>query len=187
MVKPKIYITGASCSGVSTLGKTVSARLGIPQIDVDDFYWIPTDPPYSVKRAPEQRISLIADRMNKAGGWVLTGSFTGWGDILIQDVDLIVFLYTPTSVRLQRLDQREAERYGARIIPGGDLYKAHMAFREWASQYDDPLFRGRNRVQHERWLDEQAALVIRLPGNMMVQLLADAVEFHLQWRFTRSS
>ncbi|OKH87923.1 adenylate kinase [Thalassospira sp. TSL5-1] len=173
--RQKIYVMGASCSGVSTLGLALSHYFGIPQIDVDDFYWMPTDPPFSVKRPPEDRVRLIADQQSRAEGWVLTGSFIGWGDALIRDVDLIVFLYTPGAVRLQRLDQREAARHGNRILPGGDMHEAHLAFRDWASRYDDPLFTGRNLAQHERWLRAQTAPVLRLQGEKPTTELIGAV------------
>jgi adenylate kinase family enzyme len=173
---PKIYIVGASCSGVSTLGAALSRRMEVPQIDVDDFYWMPTDPPYTVKRAPEDRVRLIATRQKEAEGWVLTGSFMGWGDTLIHAVDLIVFIYTPAHIRLQRLDEREATRHGNRICPRGDMHKAHLEFREWSSSYDDPLFSGRSRAQHERWLSEQTAPILRLAGEKPLRELVTAVE-----------
>jgi len=172
----KIYILGASCSGVSTLGEQLSQRLGISQLDVDDFYWMPTDPPFTTKRPPEERVKLIAARQKEVEGWVLTGSSIGWGDTLVHEVDLIVFIYTPTYIRLQRLDKREALRHGERIRQGGDMHQAHLEFREWASSYDDPLFSGRNCAQHERWLKEQTAPVLRLAGEKPLQALVDAVE-----------
>ncbi|MFC6494623.1 hypothetical protein [Ancylobacter dichloromethanicus] len=70
----------------------MAKRLGLPHIDVDDFYWLPTDPPFSTKRSPQDRVRLIAQRQKEAEGWVLTGSFIGWGDALIESVDLIVSL-----------------------------------------------------------------------------------------------
>ena len=176
IVTPKLYLLGASCSGVSTLGAVVSRRLNVPQIDVDDFYWMPTDPPFSEKRDPEDRIRLIRERQQMAEGWVLTGSFIGWGDSLIQNVDLIAFLYTAAPIRLERLDQREARRHGGRILPGGDMHQAHLAFRDWASRYDDPLFGGRSLVQHERWLKAQTSPVLRLDGARAAMALAEQVE-----------
>ncbi|MEN5277291.1 adenylate kinase [Brucella sp. TWI432] len=173
--RPKIYITGASCSGVSTLGSALSKLYETPQVDVDDFYWMPTDPPFSVKRPFEERVRLIAERQSTADGWILTGSFIGWGEALIRDVDLIVFLYTPSAIRLQRLDQREAARHGDRIRPGGDMHEAHLAFREWASGYDDPDFAGRNLAQHERWLGQQTAPTLTLQGEKPTDELAGAV------------
>lgn len=163
---PRIYLTGASCSGVSTVGAALSAHYGVPQFDVDDVYWMPTDPPFTTKRPPDERVKLIQAKQRQSNGWVLTGSCLGWGDAMLDDVDLVVFLHTPTSVRLQRLDAREASRHGARILPGADMYEQHMAFRDWASRYDDPSFNGRNIAQHEKWLAEQSAPVLRLQGAL---------------------
>ncbi|SFI73195.1 adenylate kinase [Albimonas pacifica] len=173
MQMPRLHLAGASCSGVTTLGGLLAARLGVPQIDVDDWYWLPTDPPYTAKRPPEERVALIRERQAAQPGWVLTGSFVGWGDALIADVDLIVFLRTPTPVRLRRLDRREAARHGARILPGGDMHAAHLAFRDWASRYDDPAFSGRSLAGHERWLAAQTAPVLRLEGEQPAEALAE--------------
>lgn len=174
--RPRLYLTGASCSGVSTLGRALAMRLGLPQLDVDAFYWMPSDPPFTVKRAPEERVRLIRERQRAApAGWVLTGSFMGWGEGLIEEVDLVVFLRTGTAVRLARLDRREAKRYGARIRPGGDMHETHRAFRDWASRYDDPGFKGRNLAQHERWLAGLAAPVLRLRGEPPVAELEERV------------
>ncbi|MDF2232782.1 adenylate kinase [Albimonas sp. CAU 1670] len=181
MRKPRLHLTGASCSGVSTLAAELAARLGVPQIDVDDHYWLPTDPPYTEKRPPEGRVALIQARQAAADGWVLAGSLLGWGDALVEGVDLIVFLDTPTPVRLRRLDRREAERHGARIRPGGDMHEAHLAFRDWASRYDDPNFSGRNRAGHERWLGARSAPVLRLTGEGPVEALADRVQAEGRW------
>ncbi|WP_233270522.1 ATP-binding protein [Chachezhania sediminis] len=174
-MKPKLYLMGASCSGVSTLGAVLAERLDVQQIDVDNFYWMPTDPPFSVKRDPEDRVLLISERQRRSEGWVLTGSFIGWGDPLVVNVDLIVFIHTPTPLRLKRLDAREALRHGSRILPGGDMHRSHLAFRDWASRYDDPSFTGRNLAQHERWLATQTAPVLRLDGERSPQDLAGRV------------
>lgn len=57
--KMRIYITGASCAGVTTLGRNISTRLGIGQVDVDDYYWMPTNPPFTTKRPPGDRVALM--------------------------------------------------------------------------------------------------------------------------------
>ncbi|WLH88243.1 adenylate kinase [Pseudomonas sp. FP453] len=167
----RIYITGASCAGVTTLGQNLASLLAMPHVDVDDFYWMPTNPPFTTKRPANERVSLIRQAF---GGdeWVLTGSCMGWGDALIAAVDLIVFVVTPTPVRLERLAARETERFGERIAPGGDMHGIHIAFREWASQYDDPSFSGRNRAWHEAWLTGQTAPVLRIDGMSPAEKMA---------------
>lgn len=109
--------------------------------------------------------------------WVLTGSCMGWGDALISNVDLIVFVVTPTLVRLERLAAREKQRFGDRIAPGGDMHEIHVAFREWASQYDDPTFSGRNRAWHERWMSTQTAPTARVDGlSSAEKMAADVIQ-----------
>ncbi|AKS09819.1 AAA family ATPase [Pseudomonas trivialis] len=170
----RIYITGASCAGVTTLGQNLAMRLDVRQVDVDDYYWMPTDPPFTTKRPPADRVSLMQQALGD-DDWVLTGSCMGWGDALIADAELIVFVVTPTPVRLERLDAREKERFGDRIAPGGDMYQIHEAFREWASQYDDPNFSGRNRAWHEAWLSRQTAPVLRVDGMSSAEQMAEDV------------
>ena len=112
----RIYITGASCAGVTTLGHALVPLLGLHQVDVDDFYWLPTNPPFSVKRPPEERVCMIEQALGD-DDWVLSGSCNGWGEALIAKADLIVFVETPTAVRLERLAAREKGRFGDRIAP----------------------------------------------------------------------
>ncbi|WP_226456339.1 ATP-binding protein [Pseudomonas sp. AF03-9] len=167
----RIYITGASCAGVTTLGQNLATRLDVQHVDVDDFYWMPTNPPFTTKRPAAERVSLIQQTLS-GEAWLLTGSCMGWGDALMAAVDLIVFVVTPTPVRRERLAAREKQRFGDRIAPGGDMHQIHVAFREWASQYDDPGFSGRNRAWHERWLSEQTAQVLRIDGTRDAQKMA---------------
>lgn len=171
----RIYITGASCAGVTTLGRHLATQLGVRHVDVDDYYWMPTNPPFTTKRPPADRVSMMQQALGDARG-VLTGSCMVWGEALIANAELIVFVATPTPVRLERLAARETQRFGDRIAPGGDMHQIHVAFREWASQYDDPQFSGRNRAWHEAWLSQQTAPVLRIDGmKRPEQMVADVV------------
>lgn len=178
-LKSSIYVTGASCSGVTTLGRGLASALGLRHIDCDDFYWFPTNPPFTTKRPPADRVRLIREALGEEG-WVLSGSFDGWGDALIERVDLIVFIYTPTPVRMERLLTRERERYGNRILPSGDMYEIHSNFAAWAAQYDKPGFPGRSLARHEEWLEKQTAPVLRLDGTQDPPALVSRVLANLR-------
>ncbi|KAB0677361.1 adenylate kinase [Aureimonas leprariae] len=174
----RIYITGASCAGVTTLWRGLAAALGTVHADCDDFYWMPTDPPFTTKRPAVERVSLIRTALGE-DGWVLSGSFDGWGDPLIASVDLVVFVRTSTPIRMERLRERERRLFGPRILPGGDMHAIHTAFAEWASHYDDPAFSGRNIGRHDVWLAAQSAPVLRLDGarpreTLVAEVLAEA-------------
>ena len=55
MVKNVIHIFGASGSGTTTLGAKICDELGYKLLDVDDYFWLPTNPPFTQKRATEER------------------------------------------------------------------------------------------------------------------------------------
>lgn len=170
----KIHVTGASGTGVSTLGRELGAALGVPVLDTDDFYWQPTDPRFTEKRPIGERVRLIRAAQGN-GGWVLAGSLCGWGDPTLTEVDLIVFLTLPVDERISRLRGRECRDFGARIEPGGDMEVIHAAFLDWAAQYDDPHFTGRSRTLHEVWLLEQGAPVLRLDGPAPLDAMVQKV------------
>jgi adenylate kinase family enzyme len=177
-----IHITGASGCGVTTLGRALAGAVGSVHIDADDVLWLPTDPPYTSKRDRADRIQILEERMGACGdrGCVLSGSILDWGDSLIPLFRLVVFLTALTSVRLQRLKTREAQRFGPRIAPGGDLYEIHRAFLEWAAAYDAETCKGRTRRRHEEWLARIEAPVLRLDGVTPTQELVCDVFKHLQ-------
>jgi adenylate kinase family enzyme len=75
---PRIHITGASGSGVTTLGAALAARLGAAHLDTDFFYWKPTDPPFTVKRETADRPARVVAAMDAApAGRILSGSLDG--------------------------------------------------------------------------------------------------------------
>lgn len=160
---PRIHITGASGAGVSTLGHALAGVLDAPWFDVDDYYWLKTDPPFQRKRPVAERVSRLAGDLT-AERWVLSGSIGTWGEDLIGAASLVVYLDAPSEIRLARLRTREHERFGDRIAPGGDMHAHHLAFLDWAAAYDRGDRDGRTRSKHETCLSRLAVPVLRLDG-----------------------
>jgi adenylate kinase family enzyme len=149
----RIHIVGASGSGTTTLGRALATRLACAHLDTDDFYWLPTQPPFQHRRPLTERQALLGDALARHGSWVLSGSLCGWGDAFIPQFDRVVFLWIPADLRLARLRERERARYGAAIAPGGPLRAMYEAFMAWAAGYDDELEPPeRCRRLHEQWL-----------------------------------
>jgi adenylate kinase family enzyme len=171
---PRIHITGAACTGTTTLGQYLADALGVVHLDTDDYYWHPTDPPYTDKRPAAERLALMRAALGDHG-WIISGSLDGWGDSLIENVDLVVFLTAPAALRLARLKARERHRFGNRIAPGGDMERLHASFLNWAAQYDDSGFTGRSRLRHETWLAERPSPVLRLDALRPPDELAEQV------------
>src|ERR1039458_10292119 len=117
----RIHIVGASGSGTTTLGAALAREIGGAHLDTDAFFWLPTDPPFTTKRTVEERLPLLEAELDRHALWVLTGSLMSWGDVLIPRFELVVFLYVPPEVRIERILHRERERYGNDIDPGGRM------------------------------------------------------------------
>ena len=171
----RLHLTGASGSGTTTLGRALASHWSVPHADADDYFWVPTSPPYTQKRATADRLRLMEEIFVARDAWVLSGSLLGWGDPLVERFDAVVFLSVEDETRLARLHTREAARYGARIEAGGDRETSYREFMEWAEGYEDPTFDGRNRAQHEAWLAALPCPVLRLDSGAGVEELLGEV------------
>src|SRR5262245_36614108 len=161
----RLHITGASGAGVTTFGRALADALAIPHHDTDDYFWQPTSPPYRDKRAVTDRLRLMHEIFVERAEWVLSGSLDGWGDPLIPAFDLVLFVVVPAEVRLQRLREREARRYGVDAIAvGGWRHREFEEFIEWASHYDDGVGVGRSLKRHESWLAGLPCPFVKIDG-----------------------
>lgn len=172
-MKHIIHILGASGSGTTTLGRALAADMGLVHMDTDDYFWLPTDPMYTVKRPVEERLRLMNADIDAAGrGVVISGSLTGWGDPLIPRFTCVIRLDTPTEVRLERLKAREYAHFGDRIREGGDMHQAHLEFLAWAAQYDTGDVTMRSKACHDAWMQQLPCKQVFVPGNMPLDELA---------------
>jgi adenylate kinase family enzyme len=159
----RIHLVGASGSGTTTLGHALARHLGVPHLDTDDYYWLPTEPKFEEVRERGERQALLGADLDRHPSWVLSGSLCGWGDVFVPRFDLVVFCAVPPEIRLARLRARERERYGeAAIAPGGRRRAKYEAFIAWAASYEDGPVAERSRAMHEAWLAALPCPVLRL-------------------------
>lgn len=170
-----IHIFGASGSGVTTLGRALSAESGYPYFDSDDYFWEPTEPPYTNKRNATVRNEMMRAALLSTSNWIVGGSVVNWGNDVFPVFDLVVFLHLPKAVRMQRLMQREFERYGEVIYTNEQRAKTYKDFLAWAGDYDENTGLANRTLQaHEQWLAACASPVLRL-GDMSKEERLDAV------------
>lgn len=170
-----VHVFGASGSGTSTLGLRLATQLDARFLDADDYYWLASDPPYAYKRDPADRVAMIERDLVGVRHWVLAGSLCSWGDPLMPRFTLAVFLHLAPELRMARLLERERQRYGERILEGGDMHAQHLAFMNWAESYDHARAPVRSRDLHERWMRRLRCPIIRLDAGNPVAVLSDAV------------
>jgi adenylate kinase family enzyme len=164
-----LHIVGASGAGTTTLAAALASRIDARHLDTDDYFWLPTSPPYREKRPAPERLSLLRAAFTETERWILSGSMLHWGVELCSEFDLVVFLLVPLEERLARTLAREHERYGARIEPGGDMHQAHLEFLDWSRSYDVAETSGRNLVSHRAWLSTLTCPVLEIAGEQPVE------------------
>lgn len=175
-MKRRIHIMGASGAGTSTLGQALARRLPHVHLDSDDYFW---EQKFSKQREITERLSIIKGDLEQREPWILSGAVCGWGDVLRPYFDLVIFLYIPPKLRLERLQAREYGRYGKESLPGGIRYEDVQAFLEWASLYDTAGPEVRSRSLHEAWMMELDCPVLRLEGDLSVEERVEAVMNYL--------
>lgn len=166
MKSRRIHITGASGSGVTSLGRALADALASSHHDTDDYFWLPTMPPYRLQRETSERLRLMNEVFVPRSDWILSGALDGWGNELIPHFDLVVFLKTPHDIRMRRLRAREAAHFGeVAVAPGGWRHEETESFIEWASHYEDGSREGRNVRDQEAWIAGLPCPLLRLDGS----------------------
>ncbi|SFM74463.1 hypothetical protein SAMN05421832_10687 [Psychrobacillus psychrodurans] len=112
---------------------------------------------------------MLKHDLSKYQKCVLSGAICGWGDEFKTCFDLIIFLWIPQNVRLERLQQREFQRYGNQILVGGSKHDQSMAFLEWASLYDEAGMEVRSKMLHEHWMSDVGCPILRIEGDYTVE------------------
>lgn len=165
----RLHIFGAAGTGVTTLGQALSTKLGVPYFDSDDYFWLPTEPPFTQRRPAATRDARLAADLAQAPRWILGGSVVGWGAHWLAAFDLAVFLWLPPALRLARLQARELARYGDIVFTDPARSAQHLAFLAWAAGYDDNSTGGNRTIaNHTAWLARFACPVLELRGDLPV-------------------
>lgn len=150
----RVLITGASGSGTTTLGRALAAETGLRFFDADDYFWIPSDPPFQHKRDPQTRLRNLLRDLGESSA-VIAGSVMNWGAELEDSLSLIIFLTVSAEIRVARLRDRELKLLG----------RIDAEFLAWAAQYDEGKLEGRSRQRHEHWLTRRRCPVLRVDGD----------------------
>ena len=123
----RIYIVGGPGSGKTSLGLSLSRRLGLPLLQLDEM-WGPLfarDTDGVIAQATREfRKHLVADYAGRAG-WVIEGAEPPFLDAFAEVSDLIVWCDVPFIVAASRMIRRHviADIRGNNRYPGyGRLY-----------------------------------------------------------------
>lgn len=148
-----VAVFGLNGAGKSTITHALAKELGYLEADVEDYYYpaqklsrqmamehrIPDRTetlPFSVSRTKDEVEREILRDIGCYPGFILCGVSMSWSEELLSRIDIAFWLQAPLEERMNRIQNRERIRFGARVLPGGDLYASQRAFREMAAGRD---------------------------------------------------
>ena len=159
----RIIVCGLNGAGKSTVGRTLADRLGYRFIDNEDLYFPKAGSSYefSNPRSKEEVIQLLEEKISRNNQFVFAAVKGNYGDRLIASLDHIVLIEVPKQIRSKRVRDRSYQKFGDRILPGGDLYDTES---KWFSLTDS-----RPDTYVSDWLETVSCPVIRIDGTLPVE------------------
>ncbi|MFD2562103.1 AAA family ATPase [Aquimarina rubra] len=165
----KVLIFGASGSGTTTLAKEIEKNTDFVHLDVDDYYWKKTEPPFQEKIPLTERNKYLKADFQKYKNVIISGSMVSWGKEWETIFDLAIFIHLDNEERMHRLYQREKQRYGEKLYTDQKIQQTSKAFLDWANEYENPDFEGRSLKIHMNWMESLDCKVLRINGKMILK------------------
>ena len=162
-----IVIFGLNGCGKSTLGKLIGSQEKFKHMDIEDYYFLKSNIPYTKHRTKEECHKLILNDMKKHKDFVFSIVNGNLGPEIESYYKLGVFLNTPYHVRIKRVENRIQEKFKERVKPGGDMYKSEMDFLEFVKK--------RSTCEIEAWIKNTHIPILRLDGSQDIMNNADRV------------
>lgn len=158
MSNPKgIIVFGANGSGKTTLGRELARILNFKHMDVEDYYFPESEIPYSVSRSRQEVIELMLADIEKHRSFIISAVDGNFGDKITQLYKFAVHISAPFEIRMERVKQRDLEKYGERVSKGGDMYEQQLEFYDFVSN--------RNLSRIDEWAETLTCPVIRIDGT----------------------
>lgn len=163
MMGTGIQICGLNGSGKSTLGRALAERIGFYFIDNENLFFSRsnTDEPYMNPKSRQDVERLLMAEVIEHPNFVFAAVKGDYGKDIIPMFDYVVVLEVPKSVRSQRIRNRSYQKFGNRMLIGGDLYSQEEAFFQMVESRQDDYI--------ENWLQTVKCPIIRVDGTKPIK------------------
>lgn len=164
----KIIICGGNGSGKSTLGYAFSQQTGIPFFDVEDYYFPDKtkEYKYDLVRSKEQVKKLLYDDIVSSDNFMFAAVKPDYGPEINKLYTHVIYINVPKHVRIERVKKRSYEKFGSKIMPGGELFEKEKAFFQ--------MVQNRSDIEVKEWLNNLNIPVIEIDGT---RAISENIEF----------
>lgn len=164
-----IMICGLNGAGKSTLGRALAEKLHFYFIDNEDLFFPKTDPNYiyASPRTREEAEKLLFQEMKAYENFVFASVKGDYGEEIYPFLQYVILLDVPKGIRMQRIKNRSFQKFGNRMLPGGDLYDQEKRFFEFVQSKEE------NTV--EEWVQLLSCPIIRIDGTKPIEVNIDII------------
>jgi len=155
-----IIVFGLNGSGKSTLGKVLADALDYKHMDIEDYYFIESDIPYTLERTRDEYLSLMLEDIKEHKNFVLSAVKGSFGEEISSLYRLAVFIEVPYEIRIDRVQQRAIDKFGDRVKKGGDMYESEKKFLEFVKT--------RTHTSVEKWSETLKCNIIHVDGTKKI-------------------
>ena len=158
-----IQICGLNGCGKSTLGKALAERIGFHFIDNENLYFsrTNTDEPYTNPKSRTEVESLLMEEVSKYPDFVFSAVRGDYGTDIVCMYNYVVVIDVPKDIRSQRVRNRSFQKFGSRMLMGGDLHDQEEAFFQMVDSRQDDFI--------EKWLQMINCPIIRVDGTKPIE------------------
>ena len=157
-----ICVCGLNGSGKTTLAKALSQKINFCHFDVEDYYFdSKAGAPYAQARTREQVEELLINDIQKHPQFVFSAVNGNFNDAVTSKYKLVIYLSVPLNERMCRIKKRAYDKFGDRVLEGGDMYEQEQKFFEFCAKRSDEKI-----IQ---WLDTLSCSVLRLDGTDTIE------------------
>ena len=158
-----ILICGLNGAGKSTFGKALAEKLHFHFIDNEDLYFPKTDPHYlyALPRTREEAEKLLFSQIKAHEDFVFASVKGDYGEAVYPLFQYAVLIDVPKDIRIQRVKNRSFQKFGRRMLLGGDLYEQEEGFFHFVQS------RAENAV--EEWIQCLSCPIIRIDGTKPIE------------------
>ncbi len=164
-----IIICGLNGTGKSTLGKVLAEKLHFHFIDIENLYFPKTNPNYiyASPRTHEDVAECLLCEIRTHENFILASVKGDYGEDIYSFFQCAILLEVPRDIRLQRIKERSFQKFGSRMLSGGDLFEQEAKFFRFVES--------RNENTVEEWVKSLKCPVIRIDGTKSIDENTDFI------------
>lgn len=145
------------------MGKALAEKLHFYFIDNEDLYFPKTDPNYmyASPRTREEAKKLLFREIKAHENFVFASVKGDYGEEIYPFFQYVILIDVPKDIRMERVKNRSFQKFGNRMLPGGDLHEQEEGFFEFVKS------RAENTVKE--WVQLLSCPIIRIDGTKPIE------------------